>query len=141
MEISSFEDLLRAAGEQPEPQRLLFVFAGADLPEGTTPEQRARFDAGAGGALAPLMCVDKVPEELSTFAALAEESRQFGRNWAIVFAASLSGRNGCAPTSKEADQPLERMVESIKAGAFAAFLPFDRDGRLVSFQRVASKAR
>ncbi len=53
---------------------LLFVFMRAELPEDNTPEQRQRFAAGAGGALVPLMCVDKTPGELSTFAALAEES-------------------------------------------------------------------
>jgi len=57
MNISSFDDLLRAAREQPEPQRLLFVFANAVLPEDSTPEQRARFEAGESGALAPLMSV------------------------------------------------------------------------------------
>ena len=39
---------------------LLFVFAGAELPDDATPEQRQRFAEGAGGALVPLMCVDKV---------------------------------------------------------------------------------
>lgn len=96
--ISSFDDLLRAARRQPEPQRLLFV------------------------------SVDKIPEELSTFAALVEESRQFGHDWAIVFVASLPGRDGRAPTSKEADQLLQRMIESIKAGSFGSFIPFDRQG-------------
>ena len=92
--------VLRAAQQQPEPQRLLFVFAGAVLPDDSTPEQRARFEARQGGALTPLMSVDKTPEELGTFAALVEESRQFGRDWAIVFVASLPGRDGRAPTSK-----------------------------------------
>jgi hypothetical protein len=72
LNISTFDDLLRAAREQPEPQRLLFVFAGAELPEDSTPEQRRRFAAGAGGALIPLMYVDKTPEELGTF---SEKSR------------------------------------------------------------------
>ena len=128
MSISCFDDLLRAAREQPEPQRLLFVFADSVLPEDSTPEQRARFQAGEGGALTPLMCVDKTPEELGTFAALVEESREFGPDWAIVFVASLPGRGGRAPTSKEADQPLQRMVEAIKTGSFGSFLPFDRRG-------------
>jgi len=48
MSISSFDDLLRAAREQSEPQRLLFVFANAVLPDNITPEQRARFEAGQG---------------------------------------------------------------------------------------------
>jgi len=126
--ISNFDDLLRAAREQPEPQRLLFVFAHAVLPDDSTPEQRARFEAGEGGALAPLMAVDKTPEEMDTFAALVEESRQFGTDWAVVFVTSLPGRAGRPPTSKEADQPLQRMVESIKAGSIGSFLPFNRQG-------------
>jgi len=131
MNISSFDDLLRAAREQPEPQRLLFVFAEAALPDDSTPEQRARFEAGQGGALTPLMSVDKTPEELGTFAALVEESRRFGPDWAIVFVASLPGRDGRAPTSKEADQSLQRMLESIKAGSIGTFIPFDRRGEPV----------
>lgn len=133
MNISSFDDLLLAARAQPEPQRLLFVFANAVLPDDSTPEQRTRFEAGEGGALAPLMAVDKTLEELGTFAALVEESRQFGPGWAVVFVASLPGRAGRPPTSKEADQPLQRMIESIKAGAFGSFIPFDRRGRPVLF--------
>ena len=131
MDISSFDDLLRAAREQAEPQRLLFVFANAVLPDDSTPNQRARFKAGQGGALTPLMSVDKAPEELDTFDALVEESRQYGQDWAIVFVASLSGGDGCAPTSKEADQSLQRMIESIKTGLFGACVPFDRRGEPV----------
>jgi hypothetical protein len=131
VEIASFDDLLRAARGQPEPQRLLFVFAGAELPADSTPGQRARYRAGQGGALTPLMSVDRTPEELGTFAALVEESRQFGHDWAIVFVASLSGRGGRAPSSAEAEQSLERMISSIKAGAIGAFIPFDRNGEPV----------
>ena len=66
-------------------------------------------------------------------AALAEEARQFGHDWAIVFVAGLPGRVGCPPTSKEADQPLQRMIESIKVGSFGAYIPFDRLGQPVLF--------
>lgn len=128
MTISSFDDLLAAARQQSEPQRLLFVFASAELPEGSTPEQAARFRAGQGGALTPLMCVDKTPDEIASFAALAEESRQFGQDWALVFVSSLSGRAGRAPSSQEADAPLQRMVEAIKAGSVGQFIPFDPQG-------------
>lgn len=133
MSISSFDDLLHAAREQSEPQRLLFVFANAVLPDDSTPEQRARFETGQGGALAPLMSVDKAPEELDTFDALVEESRQYGPDWAIVFVASLSGRDGRAPTSQEADQSLQRMIESIQTGLFGSFIPFDRQGQPMLF--------
>ena len=131
--ISNFDDLLRAARGQPEPQRLLFVFAKADLPDDSTPEQRAEFQAGEGGALIPLMSVDKSPDELRTFSALVEESCQFGGEWAVVFVAGLSGRDGRAPTSTESDRALQRMTEAIKTGAFGAFMPFDRQGQPILF--------
>lgn len=134
MNIESFNDLLQAARAQPQPQRLLFVFVGAELPEGSSAEQRARFEVGAGGALAPLMCVDKAPGELTTFAALVEESRAAGPEWALVFVAALAGKGGRAPTSKDAELPLEQMVDAIKAGKHGAYIPFDRLGQPVRLE-------
>ena len=131
MTISSFADLLLAARQQGEPQRLLFVFTQAELPEGSTPEQAARFRAGQGGALTPLMCVDKTPDEISSFAALAEESRQFGQDWTLVFVSSLSGQGGHMPSSQDADAPLQRMVDAIKAGTVGQFIPFNAQGEPV----------
>jgi len=136
MNIANFDDLLLAARQQPEPQRLLFVFANAELPDDSTPEQRAGFQAGQGGALMPLMSVDKSPDEIETFGGLVEESRQFGRDWAVVFVAGLSGRDGLAPTSTEAEQSLQRMIEAIKTGAFGAFMPFDRQGQPMLINRA-----
>ncbi|WP_372826700.1 ribonucleotide reductase subunit alpha [Polaromonas sp.] len=133
MDILSFDDLLQAARAQPEPQRLLFVFAGVELPEDSTLVQRERFEAGQGGALVPLMCVDKRPEELSSFAALVQESGQFGHNWGLVFAAALSGSVNRAPTTEDAEEPLQRMVEFIKQGKTSAFIPFDPQGQPVQF--------
>lgn len=129
LEIACFDDLLLAARAQPEPQRLLFVFAGASLPEDATPGQRARFAAGQGGALVPLMSVDKDPEALVNFESLAGEADGFGCEWAVVFVAAMAGRNGEAPSAAAADRSLERMIDRIKAGAIDGFIPFDRAGR------------
>ena len=134
MNISSFDDLLQAARAQPQPQRLLFVFAGVELPEDSTSEQAASFAGGEGGALVPLMVVDKDAAELPDFDALARESRQFNQDWCIVFAAALSGSNSRAPTRSDAEQPLQRMVEAIRQGTHAAFMPFDRQGQTLLFQ-------
>lgn len=131
MDISSFDDLLQAARAQREPQRLLFVFAAVELPEDSTPAQRERFEAGEGGALVPLMYADKRPDEIGSFADLVNESSQFGHEWGIVFAAALSGTGSLAPTSEDAEAPLQRMVEAIKRGEIAAFIPFDLQGQAV----------
>lgn len=133
MDITSFDDLLLAARSEPEPQRLLFVFTGAELPAGATAAQRAQFDAGEGGELAPLMCVDRSAAELSGFSALAAEAALAGPPWAIVFTAALSGRYGIPPTSVDAEAPLQHMVDSIKAGRLDGMLPFDRHGDPVQF--------
>ena len=128
MNIAHFDDLLQAAREQPDPQRLLLVFAGAELPTDATAAQRTSFERGEGGELAPLMCVDKAPEELSDFANLEKEAVRAGPPWVVMFAAALSGRDGVAPTSADADAPLQRMVEAIRAGRLDGLLPFDRRG-------------
>ena len=128
MDIASFDDLLAAARGQPEPQQLLFVFAGASLPAKSTADERRRFAAGKGGELTPLMAADKTAAELADFASLEQESRQFGQDWAIVFVATLAGRGGTPPADAEIENALQRMVEAVKSGAIDRFIPFDRSG-------------
>ena len=132
MTISNFDDLLKTALQQTQPQRLLFVFASADLPEDATSAQRVSFLAGQGGALVPNLCVDKPPEELDSFADLVQESLEFSKAWSIVFVAALSGSAGVAPTAETAEKALQRMVEAIKAGTLGSLIPFDREGETVS---------
>jgi len=131
MNIENFNDLLVMARAQPTSQRLLFVFVGVELPEDATPEQREHFEAGHGGALVPLMCVDKTPQELESFVTLQSEATQFGQPWALVFAAALSGAGSSAPTSADADGPLQAMVEAIKRGDIDGYIPFDTHGNTV----------
>lgn len=126
MTIASFDDLLQQARAEAD-QRLLLVFTGAELPDGATPAQRAAFEAGEGGTLAPLMCVDKAPADLASFEALVEESRRAGPDWAVLFAAALPGPAGTA----DIEAALQRMVDSIKVGDIEAFLPFNRQGEPV----------
>ena len=133
MDISSFDDLLLAAGQQSEPQRLLFVFAASELPEDATEEERVRFESGEGGALKPVMTVDKLPAEVPSFDSLLDESKGTGAHWDIVFVASLSGRAGMVPNSDEASQPLQMMVQAIHTGGVGNFVAFSRDGEIVRF--------
>lgn len=131
MDISTFDDLLRAARQQPHAQRLLLVFAGASLPEGASAAQRAQFEAGESGELAPLMCVDKDPVALSGFDALAAEAAQAGPPWALVFAAAIGGSGTQPPAAAEVTAALERMVEAVRGGEIDRFIPFDRQGHAV----------
>jgi hypothetical protein len=131
MDISTFDDLLAAARAQPQAQRLLFVFAGVELPDDATPAERAAFEQGEGGALVPQMCVDKSPDELASFDQLKAEAATFGQPWGMVFAAAMSGTPGKAPTSADAEAPLQKMVEAIRQGQIQAYIPFDGEGRAV----------
>ncbi|MCQ4327639.1 ribonucleotide reductase subunit alpha [Stutzerimonas stutzeri] len=133
MTITPFDRLLDAARRQHEPQRLLFVFVSAELPEDATEAERRRFEENAGGSLKPVLCVDKLPEELSGFAALREESERTGVAWDLLFAAALPGQAGITPGADEAEQPLKIMVGAIETGNVGRFLAFDRAGQPVEF--------
>lgn len=131
MNISNYADLLKAAKQQPEPQRLLFVFTKPELPEGYTEAQNQGFQAGTGGVLTPQMCTDKALDELGDFSDLVTESRQMGQDWKIVFVACLAGRAGVMPSTEEAQDHLKTMVNFIQNGAISKYLAFDQDGALV----------
>ena len=132
--MQTFDDLLAIACRQPEPQRLLLVFASAELPADASEAQRSAFQGGEGGALAPVLCVDKRAEEIVDFRSLRLESELTGLDWHILFVGALPGRGGHPPNSDEAVQPLQMMVEQIKSGRIAQFLAVDRDGELVQLQ-------
>lgn len=124
--IRTFAGLLAAARMQPEPQRLLFVFAVAEPPPG---------EVGSGRvALTPRVCVDKLATEVVFFEALRTESRASIPHWDILFVAALDGRAGIAPNSDEAAAPLRMMLESIRAGRISNFLTIDHDGELVRLE-------
>jgi hypothetical protein len=133
MSISSFADLLAAAAEQPQPQRLLFMFAKAELPQGHVVSQGQQFENQQGGELRAVMCVDKLPEELSDFEHLVAESKHTGKTWDVVFVTSMSGQGGLAPTSDAASRPLDMMVESLRNGNIGNYLAFNQAGELLQF--------
>ncbi len=130
---SHFDRLLQAAAAQSEPQRLLFVFAVAGLPEDATASQRQRHSTGAGGTLTPLMCVDKAPAELSGFDALIAESRKAGPPWQVVFAAGLAGRDGQPPGRAQVEQAQQAMLERVRGGMIDGLLALDPSGAPLSF--------
>jgi len=132
--ITSYETLLMAAQQQTQPQRFLFVFLQASLPDDANDGEADSFNSGQGGALNPIMCVDKPLDELSDFDALVKESESMGQDWHIVLVAALSGDNGLMPTAVEADAPLKQMVQMVQNGGdLSKYMAFDRQGVITHF--------
>lgn len=132
MNISNFDDLLAAARQQRQTQRLLLVFAATELPDDATAQQRLDFEQGVGGTLVPAMCVDKGAHEIDNFAAMKQEATQFAMPWKVLFASSLSGIGQQAPPDDQVNAALQRMVDAIKQGVFANMVAFDELGEAIS---------
>lgn len=133
MNITCFDDLLTVARTQPQPQTLLMVFVDVELPPDASPQERARFEQGQGGALTPRMCVDRPLAELSDWNRLAAEADQQSRDWRMVMVGALAGTGGRAPQDDAIEQALNRMVMAIHQGQIQGFIPFDRQGQAVHF--------
>ncbi|WP_428356470.1 hypothetical protein [Methyloprofundus sp.] len=134
IEITNYQTLLAVGKQQQEPQRFLFVFLQTSLPKDHTDDDKRRFHSGKGGELQAIMCVDKDLQELSNFADLIKESEQMEQDWSIVLIACLSGVNATLPSSKEAEQPLKMMVQTVQNGGdLSKYLAFDKQGELLHF--------
>jgi hypothetical protein len=59
---------------------------------------------------------------------LLDEARQFGQAWDIVFVAAMSGTGASGQPAAQTQEALQRMVESIRAGAVGGLIPFDVHG-------------
>lgn len=133
-EIVDFDSFLSIAHAGDEPQRLLFVFVKAALPEDATEAERQRYEQGLGGGLMPVMYVDKAPAEVADFSALVEESRSMGGDWDMVLAAALVGPDGRLPSGDEVEQAFTGIIQNIHAGGdLSHLLAFDREGNPVVF--------
>jgi len=119
-----YQELLAMAEQQEQPQRLLFLFA---QPEGNNPKKSKKHQKGH---LTPIMCVDKLPDEVKSFSALVEEADKIEKNWQFVFISGLSGENNLAPTTEDAEPYLNRMTSDLMTGQnIARYLVLDREGQ------------
>ena len=134
IKITDYQSLLAVGKQQIDPQRFLFVFLQASLPADHNDTDKERFNSGQGGELQAIMCVDKGLDELTNFADLVTESKQMEQDWSMVLIACLSGKNGMLPSSEEAEQPLNMMVQAVQNGGdLSKYLAFDRQGDLLHF--------
>lgn len=126
--ISTFSELLKAAEEQEQPQRLLLLFAKADGQSGKKKGEQE-------GSLSPVMCVDKLPEEITSFSALSEEADSISKEWDFMFVVGLSGENGNPPSPEDAEPYLNQMANNLATGQdLSQYVIFDRKENPVLIQ-------
>jgi hypothetical protein len=117
--ISTFSEFLSAAIEQDEPQRLLFLFAKVESEDS---------DNDQNGMLSPMMCVDKLPEDIESFEVLSTEADSISTDWDFMITVGLAGKNGMPPTEEEAEPFLTQMANDLSSGqSMSEYLVFDRD--------------
>ncbi|PHS27132.1 MAG: ribonucleotide reductase subunit alpha [Methylophaga sp.] len=134
VDIVNYETLLMVGREQKEPQRFLFVFLKTGLPDDIEGDEAERFNAGKGGVLSPLMCVDKPLDDLTNFVDLVKESENMEQEWQMVLVACLSGIGSMMPSAEETDLQLKMMVQMVENGGnLSRYLAFDRNGDLLQF--------
>lgn len=125
--LSHFDDFLEIARQQAEPQRLLIILAKRELPEHHSLAQAKQFEDGVGGYLAPLVAVDKQPDEIARFHEFKEESEQIVGDWDAMFVGALVGM-GQLPTQEETDKAIEKMLNAVREGKISAYLTFNNQG-------------
>jgi hypothetical protein len=122
---SHFEKMLAAAKAQPEPQRLLFMLAKSEIDSSDE-------ETGIKGTISPVMCVDKLPEELTSFENFVSEADKISSDWDMIFMAGVGGENQQMPTPEEAEPILNKMVDDLMSGQdLSRYLVIDRSNQPV----------
>jgi len=135
MDISSYNDLLKAVKSKPVPQHMLFVFTSAELPDDATEEEKMQFERQEAGALAPVLCGDKPVGELENFELLLADADQAGKKWDVMFVSSIAGEGDVPPATSDVEQFMKVMLEAIKKGKVSRFAAFNRKGEILQINR------
>ena len=118
---SNFRKMIDTAEAQDLPQRLLIMLAKSEI-EANDKEK------GMSGTITPVICVDKTPDEITTFEDFVTEADSINSDWDMMFIASLAGENNEMPTPEEADPVLNRMVNDLMSGQdLSRYLVLDRN--------------
>ena len=124
--MKNFEDLLHSAHNEELPQRLLLLFAKA------APMKGAHKIRHQSGTIVPVMCVDKLPEEISSFESLLKEADSITNQWDFILIGSIAGKNGVPPSSQEADPHLHKMSNDLANGNdLSRYAILDREQRAI----------
>jgi len=131
--ISTFSDLIDMSTSQDQPQRLLFLFAQAE--GSNAAKSNKKKSKPQRGTITPVMCVDKLPEEIDSFESLINEADSINTDWNFILVAGLSGKNGQAPSTDDADPYLNQMVNGLTSGEdLSRYIIFDREQNPIMMQ-------
>lgn len=122
--MSAFSELLTMANYQPEPVKLLFLFAKPEYEQQDAEHSRA--------AMSAVMCVDKQPNELSDFQQFSAEADAINRDWQFIFITSILANSDSAVL----DRALKQMVSDVQTGHnTATYVVLDRDENILQMMR------
>jgi len=124
--MSQFEDLLSKAKDESQPQLILFMFAMAKSQQETHMGMKR-------GTIEPVMCVDKMTNELTTFDNLVKEADSHKSDWNFIFVTTLSGKNDAIPSPEEVDPYFRQMTNAVATGEdLSQYIIWDRDEKVVT---------
>lgn len=125
--MSQFIELINQAKSDPQRQRFLFLFAKAtNLME---EKDRGSYNSGT---IESVMCVDKSPEELTTFNSLVEEADGQTKKWDFIFASTISGKGDNDPLPQEVDSALHKMSNAFSNGEdLSQYVVWDREEKII----------
>lgn len=118
---SNFKKMIDAAEAQDQPQRILIMLAKSEVEESDN-------EKGMSGTITPVICVDKTPDEITSFEDFVKEADSINSDWDMMFIAGLSGENNEMPTPEDADPVLNNMVNNLMSGQeLSRYLVLDRN--------------
>ncbi|TMP29085.1 ribonucleotide reductase subunit alpha [Pseudoalteromonas rubra] len=118
--MSKFQELLTMSRYQPEPVKLLMLFTKANVESASNDVNK--------GFIEPVMCVDKLPNELSDYEALCKEADVINPDWDLVFLTSINAD----VDSSIIDKSMKSMVSDVQTGKNTSmYVVLDRQDNLV----------
>ncbi len=135
MAITNFDELVEAARREPQPQTMLMLFVRTTLEESHTSEDLERFERGEGGALQPVMSVDRLAANMGNFSSLVAEADQRSTEWDKILIGCLDGQNGSQASGDQVERALDQMIARVKEGAsLAGLIAFTREEEPIAFE-------
>ena len=118
---SNFKKMIDAAETQEQPQRILIMLAKSEI-------EISDKEKGMSGTITPVICVDKTPDEITSFEDFVKEADSINSEWDMMFIAGLAGENNEMPTPEDADPILNQMVNNLMSGQdLSRYLVLDRN--------------